>query len=375
MKKLTFFLILFASVSFAQMGITAIFDGPLPGGLPKGVELYVYENIADLSIYQLGNANNGGSPTNSPFTFPAVSASAGDYIYITYSAPEFFSFFSIAANYESGVTSINGDDVMLLYKNGEIIDAFGELGVDGTGTVWEYLDGWAKSKNGRQISATFNPDDWIYSGINMLEGGLTNDECTVPLPIGGSGVLPVEISTFSASVSANAVELSWNTATETNNYGFDVERSYDNSKWTKVDFVKGAGNSNSAKSYSYSDKGFEKSSSLFYRLKQVDLNGTFKYSAVIEVSVAAPASFELTQNYPNPFNPSTVINFTMPKDEFVNLSIYNVLGEKVEELLNGVVKAGTQQVKFNAQRLNSGIYFASFKSNSFAKTIKMMLVK
>lgn len=170
----------------AQLIITGAFDGPLTGGVPKGVELLVLEDIADLSIYGLGSANNGGGTDGQEFTFPADSAVAGDYIYVATDDVNFEAFFGFAPNYFDALAlAINGDDAMELFKDGVVIDTFGDINMDGTGTGWDHLDGWAYRVDGSLPNGgAFVIEDWYFSGINNLEGGLTNDTCLVPFPLG-----------------------------------------------------------------------------------------------------------------------------------------------------------------------------------------------
>ena len=124
--------------------------------------------------------------------------------------------------------------------------------------------------------------------------------------------LPVELTSFTASTDKNAIDLNWETKTEVNNYGFNVERRINDGDWDSIAFIEGNGNSNSPKEYSYIDKDIFAGGSKFqYRLKQIDNNGSFEYSDVVEIEVVPPD--ELSQNYPNPFNPSTTIRFSLPK--------------------------------------------------------------
>ena len=128
--------------------ITAVYDGPLSGGTPKGVELYVENDIADLSAYALGSANNGGGSDGQEFTFPAEAATAGSFIYVASSADPFAAYFGFTPNYTSSSMSINGDDAVELFKDGIVIDLYGDINVDGNGDPWEYLDGWAYRVDG-----------------------------------------------------------------------------------------------------------------------------------------------------------------------------------------------------------------------------------
>jgi len=187
------------------------------------------------------------------------------------------------------------------------------------------------------------------------------------------GTIPVELASFSARVDQNNVTLSWSTATETNNQGFEVQRSNGNEFFT-VGFVSGNGTTTELKNYSYLDRNVEVGS-YSYRLKQVDFDGTFSYSSEINVDVAAPVQFELSQNYPNPFNPNTTIKFTIPESSIVNLKVFNALGEEVKSLLNQNMEAGTHTITFDATDINSGIYFYRLEAGQFSDVRKMTLLK
>ena len=193
--------------------------------------------------------------------------------------------------------------------------------------------------------------------------------------------LPVELTSFSALTQNNSVNLTWETATEVNNYGFEIERTVVGTthelslQWAKVGFVEGHGNSNSAKQYSYVDNSVRAGQSYSYRLKQIDFDGQFEYSNVVNVEVGVPMEFSLAQNYPNPFNPSTSIEYTVPSNEYVTLKVYDVLGNTVSTLVNENKEAGKYNVTFDASNLTSGIYFYSIQAGKFNQVKKMMLVK
>lgn len=192
MKKLYFLFlsILVMSISFGQdLVISGIIDGPLPGGTPKGLELYVVNNIADLSIYGLESSTNGAAASGEEFTFPVVSATAGDFIYVATEAPNFTQYLGVAPDYVDGVLGVNGDDPVILYKNGVIEDIIGTF-TDGTGESWEYLDGWAYRVDGQGPSATYSASEWTFSGPNAIDGcdlgddSGTNAGCGSVFPIG-----------------------------------------------------------------------------------------------------------------------------------------------------------------------------------------------
>ncbi|MBN8545220.1 MAG: T9SS type A sorting domain-containing protein [Ignavibacteria bacterium] len=188
----------------------------------------------------------------------------------------------------------------------------------------------------------------------------------------GLDFVPVELTSFTANANGSSVDLNWATASETNNKGFEIQRSVNNIDFATVAFIEGKGTSTSTSNYTYSDA--VQPGKYTYRLKQIDYNGSFEYSNAIEVDLA-PSSFSLDQNYPNPFNPSTVIRFTLPVSGFVTLAVYNSMGEMVGQLLSKDLSAGSHNVSFNAANLPSGTYFYRLNSGDFTATRKMQLIK
>ena len=149
---------------------------------------------------------------------------------------------------------------------------------------------------------------------------------------GGGVYLPVELISFDVTYSNSSINLKWSTATELNNHGFEIERSLDKTNWATIGFREGKGTTSEPQNYSFSDDISEISSSkLYYRLKQIDFNGSFEYSKIVEVEIA-PTKFSLQQNYPNPFNPSTSIQYAISSRQFVTLKVYDVLGKEIATL-------------------------------------------
>ena len=163
--------------------ITGVIDGPLSGGTPKAIELYVINDIPDLSIYGVGVANNGEGTDGEEFTFPNVSIAKNTYLYLTNNSPDFTSFFGFAPNYSSIIFAVNGNDAVELFENGSVIDVFGDPNVDGIGQPWEYTDGWAYRTTAGP-NTTFTSLEWDYSGVGALVGENTNGTATTPFPIG-----------------------------------------------------------------------------------------------------------------------------------------------------------------------------------------------
>ena len=165
--------------------ISGVMDGPLSGGVPKVIELFVKNDIADLSNCGFGSANNGGGSDGEEFTFPAVSASAGSFINVASESAGFGSFFGFAPDYTSGFAAINGDDAIELFCGGVVVDVFGEINVDGTGQPWDHLDGWAyRVASSGPDGAVFSLGNWTFSGTNALDGETMNSTAATPFPMG-----------------------------------------------------------------------------------------------------------------------------------------------------------------------------------------------
>ena len=189
-----------------------------------------------------------------------------------------------------------------------------------------------------------------------------------------NSALPVELTSFSSLVEGGNVKLNWETKTEVNNYGFEVERKLETEGWNNLGFVPGHGNSNSAKLYSFTDNFPTGGSQFSYRLKQIDIDGSFEYSDIIETEINIE-SFQLAQNFPNPFNPTTIIQYTVPHKSTVLLEVYDVLGKEVSTLVNEDKAGGSYEVNFNANNISSGIYYYTLKAGSFTETKKMFLLQ
>ena len=220
--------------------------------------------------------------------------------------------------------------------------------------------------------------DWLDASATLDVGAntltLTNQSGTEYALASTSAALPVELNSFSAKLVDNEIHLKWQTETEVDNYGFEIERAGIERNWTKIGFIEGHGNSNSQKEYSFIDKNLS-SNNYAYRLKQIDTDGSFSYSKVVEIDMKLPDRFHLSQNYPNPFNPTTVINYELPEAGKVIISIFDILGNEVKLLINEELPAGNYKVEFDATGLPSGIYFYRLQAGDFIKTRQMLLLK
>ena len=190
-----------------------------------------------------------------------------------------------------------------------------------------------------------------------------------------NGEVPVELISFKSEVTGNKIELRWITATELNNSGFEIQRKAENGKFEKVGFVSGKGTSSEANLYTFLD-AVNHAGKYSYRLKQIDFSGKIEYSKTVEVNILAmPGEFALSQNYPNPFNPSTTISYNIPEAGRVSLAVFNLLGEKVADLVNEFKESGNYTVSFAAGNLASGTYIYRLNINGNSITKKMILMK
>ncbi|MBK6913819.1 MAG: T9SS type A sorting domain-containing protein [Ignavibacteriales bacterium] len=191
-------------------------------------------------------------------------------------------------------------------------------------------------------------------------------------------VIPVELTSFTASDSENESKLEWTTATEINNQGFEVQRKTSVGDFAAVGFIEGKGTTTEQHNYSFIDKSLSEGK-YSYRLKQIDFDGSFEYSKTIEVEIHNPLKFSLSQNYPNPFNPSTKISWQSPVAGWQTLKIYDVLGNLVTTLVDEYKPAGSYEVEFKStvgsHQLANGVYFYQLRTGDFVETKKMILLK
>jgi virulence-associated protein VapD len=211
-------------------------------------------------------------------------------------------------------------------------------------------------------------DDVQFGGYACTGSGVYTDQST-----------PVELSAFVAQAQKDQIHLHWTTSSESNNYGFDVERSQDREKFITIKFVKGFGTTNIPQSYSFIDEDLS-IGNYFYRLKQIDFDGQTIYSQQIEANLEAPANYLLAQNYPNPFNQKTVVSFELPELNQVTLIIYNALGQQVNTLVNHKMNAGYHSVPWDGTDKNgwivpTGLYYYQILAGDYARTRRLVLIR
>jgi photosystem II stability/assembly factor-like uncharacterized protein len=187
--------------------------------------------------------------------------------------------------------------------------------------------------------------------------------------------IPVEMIAFSGYYSNEAVQLEWTTATEINNYGFEIQRKTENS-WENIGFVEGNGTSSSTSNYIFIDNKLPSVDNISYRLKQMDFSGDFEYSS--EINILLPGkNYVLEQNYPNPFNPSTVIRYHIPETQHVQIAVTDILGRVVKMLENSEKERGVYEIKLDISeiQLSSGVYFYTLTTSSYNSVKKMIVIK
>lgn len=275
-----------------------------------------------------------------------------------------------AGFYPDGVQPLAGSTVLYGYTGRGTTDTVAVLGVSATGynAVSIFLD--PRYFTATTLEATNN------SFFNVMF-----ESIVWAIGNGGQfpGFVPVELASFTAATTGSDVKLKWSTASEINNMGFEIERKDASDEWQKIGFVDGNGTTQFPQQYSFIDAGLA-NGQYSYRLKQIDFNGTFEYSSVVEVDVNVLMQYALEQNFPNPFNPSTRIAFGLAVESLVSLKIFNILGQEVSTLINQNLSPGKHEYNFSASGLNSGVYFYKLEANGlngqkFTSVKKMLLTK
>jgi hypothetical protein len=257
-----------------------------------------------------------------------------------------------ASVYWTTDTTLGFNSSSMQFVSGDSVVGYIPVQIDST-VIYYYIS--ATSNSGRIVNKPLVAPNGVYKFL-------------------ADNSVPVELFSFVASQSNGSVELQWETSTELNNSGFEVERSINKSNFEKISFLPGYGTSSEKHFYSFTDKP-DTDGKISYRLKQVDFNGDFSYSEVVEIDFVTLREFSVAQNYPNPFNPSTKIKFQISDFGFVALKVYDILGNEVATLVNEEKSAGTYEIEFNATLLPSGVYFYQLKTGSFVETKKMILLK
>ena len=370
------------------------FDRSTDGGLTFGTDIVV--SSAPDAWFPHMTVDLSGGPFN-------------DYIYVVWNDTRFgdddvfLSISSDGGNSWSAATRINNDPVsngkvqywpsiaiselgeivIVFYDtrntpNNNIIEAYIARSTDGGATFTNELVSTMPSPTnipnsdvrfGDYINIDFVGGNIVPVWTDERAGGFDMDIYTGLIP----PIVPVELLNFTSRIVNGKIILEWVTATELNNLGFEIQRSYDNNIFATVGFVEGKGNSTENQYYSFKDESIQ--GKLYYRLKQVDFDGSYNYSNVIEVNGVSVSTLQLEQNYPNPFNPATTIKYQLGNDGFVTLKVFNSLGEEVAVLVSEFQKGGSHQIIFNASDLPSGVYVYQLTSGNYIENKKMILLR
>ncbi len=213
-----------------------------------------------------------------------------------------------------------------------------------------------------------------YNNNNLYAGTWGNGVWQRPLSEIINSQLPVELTSFTANLVDNNVSLTWSTATETNNSKFEIEKKIGNTDWKNIGSVAGNGTTTKVHSYTFIDSkvDFVKAT---YRIKQIDLDGSYSYSKEVEVNALAPVKFELNQNYPNPFNPVTIISYSIPVSSHVRLEVYSITGQRIKILVDETQSSGLYNMRFDGSSLASGTYIYRLTAGEFMVSKKLQLIK
>ena len=264
-------------------------------------------------------------------------------------------------NVENSDTTDDGQNI--IYNNVQGTDTF-DVYNNCTNDVFAQNNDW-------RVYDSTSIENHIFHKVDNTLHGLVK---FVPF----SSFIPVELTSFTACIIYGKIRLDWTTATELNNSGFEIERrnikEEKTNDWKKIGFVNGQGTSTEIHNYNFVDDNPEAGKS-YYRLKQIDFDGTYTYSNIAEVDFSLPVQFSLEQNFPNPFNPVTSIKYAISDKQFVQLKIFDAIGNEVATLVNRELSAGNYEIVFDASGLSSGVYFYKISAGNFVETKKMMLLK
>ena len=308
------------------------------------------------SFLNPGGGNIGGlTLVSGLYKFTSAALITGSDVTLTGSATDVW-IFQIAQ------TLTVGDDIEVILTGGALAsNIFWQVGTSATLGTTSVFKGTIMADQ----SISLNNLATVEGRMLAFTGAVTLVSNTISTDF----IVPVELVSFSSSVYGNNIQLSWQTASEINNQGFEIYRN-----GIKIAFVDGKGTTTEKQDYSFVDKDLI-SGIYNYRLKQLDFDGTHRVVGELSVYLTLPEQFSLEQNYPNPFNPSTTINFSIPASGLVTLKVFNVLGSEVATLVNEQKEPGSYQVEFDSNNYSAGIYFYNLQAGNFIETRKMILLK
>lgn len=368
-------------VTGQSYGVTTEFDYATVKYNPNGEQLWVAryngpanlgDNAASISVDAYGNVYVTGSSTG--------IGTLTDFATVKYNSDgieQWVQRYNGQGNQYDGANSIALDGDANVYVTGS-------SGL-GTGDDYDYAtikyntsgeELWIKYYNGpgngedrAKLLVVDHASNVYVTGFSF---GNNYDYATIKY---SQDPVPVELTSFLATLQSHNVILIWTTATELNNFGFEIERSTNKTDWRIIGFKEGNGTTTETHNYSFVDNLYEINfQKIYYRLKQINYDGSFEYLNAIEVDIP-PSEFDLFQNYPNPFNPNTVISWQVPVGSWQTLKVYDLLGREVATLVNEYKSAGNHSVEFNDAGLPSGVYLYKMQTTNFSTSRKMILIK
>jgi len=384
------FLVVMIQPLAASMIISGVMDGPLSRGTPKVIELYVQQDVADLSRFGLGCANNGGGSDGQEYTFPDSHAVQGQFIYVASESTYFADFFGFAPDYVHSVANINGDDAIELYEDSTVVDVFGDVELDGTGEPWEYRDGWAyRAECGE--SGTFILEDWTFSQVDIWGDAAHNSDAEIPFPLASfEETVAIVLSSLEAVMLQDKIQVRWRTDQETSCAGFNVLRSSNREgpfHRLNETLIPAVGGGNSGERYLYDDYVLPQSA-FFYQIERIDLEGGKEVWGPVQAepiqdidSHLLPLDDQRIKVAPNPFNSSTVVELELEHPGRIQLTIYNRLGREVKQLYRGFLYPGKHAFSWDGcdawgTPVPSGMYICCVKAKERRALIqKVALVR
>jgi len=298
----------------------------------------------------------------------------------------------------TGILTLDGSGVYIFQMTTTLITAAGSSVSLTNGAKWTDVFWQVGSSATLGANASLEGNILAFTTITTGAGITVNGRLlakgaaiTVYGSVNGSDQpLPVEMTEFYASANSDGgIELSWRTESEVENLGFRIWRSFARNgdyQCLTPSIIPGQGNKSSATEYKFTDSHVNKGVIYFYKIEQIDYQGTSEFFGPFSGQVASPVlnEYKLYSNYPNPFNPETTIRFDVfaanGQMENINIQIYNSLGQRVRTLVNEAMSIGEYSITWdgkddNGRRIATGTYFYQLQVGDFTSTKKMSLLK
>jgi hypothetical protein len=343
-------------------------------GFIKGIRFFSADEVSAVPGNYTGQLWSAGGTLITSGVFTTVTA--GDWQELLFPAPILITPGTIyIASYNMGVATAYASTPGGLaadFTSGPLT-ALGNGGVFAAGGT--PTPPFSSVQGNYWVDVLFSPNQYTFNltGVkDALECLSTGALQTLSITSVDCSTLPVSLLNLSATPKDNSIVLTWSTASEINNKGFEVQRRTDSGDWSVLGFVNGAGNSTNTHNYNFSDDKLS-SGKYYYRLKQIDIDGRFEFSPVVSAVIGGSQKFSLEQNYPNPFRGETIVRFTLPEKANVKLSVFDMHGRLVRNLVSGSKDKGTHAITVNSSTLTSGLYYYKLETDNFSAVKKMTI--